>query len=266
MLYVYVSVQNVINKLSNNHAAKLSSELSLAIIVPLLNEIERLPSLVKELDQADADKIIIVDGGSTDGSAEWLQKNWTQPLLDNTKVSDVHRLLINSSAGRAVQMNAGASHSEQDVLLFLHADTVLPQSAKSDVCATPLSQGSEYWGRFNVSFDEQTFSMSVIAFFINWRSRLTGVSTGDQAMFVTRTLFKRVGCFDDIALMEDVALSKKLRKQLKPSSLNSTVTTSARRWKKDGVARTVIKMWWYRLAYFLGVSPDCLANGYRNVR
>ena len=117
-----------------------------------------------------------------------------------------------------------------------------------------------------MSFDEQTFLMSVIAFFINWRSRLTGVSTGDQAMFVTRTLFKRVDCFDDIALMEDVALSKKLRKQVKPSSLNSTVTTSARRWKKDGVARTVIKMWWYRLAYFLGVSPDCLANGYRNVR
>jgi len=162
-------------------------------------------------------------------------------------------------------MNAGAEKAKQDVLLFLHADTMLPNNAKLEI--EKGISGKHLWGRFNVEFDETCLVMRVIAFFINQRSKLSQIATGDQAMFIKRDLFERVGGFDDIALMEDVAMSKKLYKLGNaPYAAKIKVVTSARRWKQNGVIRTVIKMWWYRLAYFLGVSPDSLAQGYRNVR
>lgn len=253
---VYESVQSVINNSSTRIKAGLGSAPSLAIIVPILNEIDRLPLLLKELASINPEKTILVDGGSTDGTLEWLENYFSdQPS---------NQIFIQSAAGRAQQMNAGAEVADQDVLLFLHADTVLPESAKQDIEKT-VSTGFT-WGRFNVAFDEECRVMSVIAFFINVRSRISSISTGDQAMFITREMFLSVNGFDDIALMEDVAMSKKLRKFSKPYALKSRVVTSARRWKQNGVVRTVIKMWWYRLAYFFGASPDSLAQGYRNVR
>jgi len=255
-------VQNVINKPVESHNTRLNAELSLAIIVPLLNEVQRLPSLIKELDQSKAEKIIIVDGGSTDGSVEYLLKH-----LNTASDKGQETLFLESTPGRAVQMNLGAEHSEQDILLFLHADTVLPETVSADLSCVDGNQLDELsWGRFNVAFDESCAVMGVIAFFINWRSRLSGVATGDQAIFVKNSLFKRVGGYDNIELMEDVALSKKLRKFSRPTALKSSVITSARRWKQNGILRTVVKMWWYRFAYFIGVSPASLVNGYRNVR
>ncbi len=257
MHYVYESVQSVINKPDQDVLARHGHVPSLAIIVPILNEIERLPLLLKELASTGSDKVIIVDGGSNDGTLEWLEKYFSDNTQENMQ-------LIQAPSGRARQMNIGAKVVKQDVLLFLHADTVLPSCAKQDVVDT-LSEGF-LWGRFNVAFDEKSHLMSMIAFFINARSRLTGIATGDQAMFMSRELFLEVGGFDDIALMEDVAMSKKMSKLTKSCPLQSKVVTSARRWKKNGVIRTVIKMWWYRLAYFFGVSPDSLAQGYRNIR
>ena len=235
-------------------SARLESNLSLAIIIPVLNEIEQLPSLVAQLNLLKVEQIIIVDGGSKDGSVEWLQKNW---VCQNCE-------LISSSPGRAKQMNLGASVASQDVLLFLHADTILPDNVKGLVC---LSQSQEpYWGRFDVAFDVASFAMQVIAFFMNWRSSISKVATGDQAIFMHHYLFDLVGGFDDIALMEDVAISKKLRLIANPKCVKNKVITSARRWQKNGVMRTVLKMWCYRFAYAIGVSPERLAKGYRNIR
>ena len=257
MHFAYESVQSVINNLAEHSKARLENIPSLAIVVPVLNEIERLPLLLKELVQVEAEHVIIVDGGSTDGSVQWLEKHFAcEPPINTT--------LIQSPSGRAKQMNAGAEKAKQDILLFLHADTVLPVNAKLEI---NTSYAKEFlWGRFDVEFDEPCLAMRLIAFFINMRSKLSKIATGDQAMFIERELFEKVDGFDDIALMEDVAMSKKLYKRSSPYASTARVITSARRWKQNGVLRTVIKMWWYRLAYSLGVSPDSLAQGYRNVR
>lgn len=246
---------SVINKISQNSSAGLgNNRLSLAIIVPILNEVKQLPELVKQLESIGAQRLILVDGGSADGSIEWLKRNWASEK----------NILCQSRAGRAKQMNAGAELAEQDMLLFLHADTVLPIDAKKTVCFSGTLE--QHWGRFDVTFDSQSLMMSLIAFFMNWRSRLTKVATGDQAIFMHRSLFNQVAGFDDIELMEDVAMSKKLRKLSSPLSSNSKVITSARRWRSNGVMKTILKMWCYRFAYFLGVSPNRLAKGYRDVR
>lgn len=220
----------------------------------MLNERDQLPTLVAQIDQIAPEQVVFVDGGSTDGSVEWLQQNWVSPTNQ----------LITSEPGRAKQMNLGASYANQDVLLFLHADTVLPSDAKQVVCVS--KNQAPHWGRFDVTFDLSCIAMKTIALCMNLRSRLTHVSTGDQAMFMHHQLFDRVGGFDDIALMEDVAMSKKLRSLAKPVSSKMKVITSARRWKKHGVIQTVFKMWCYRFAYFVGVSPERLSQGYRNVR
>ena len=250
-------MQSAINNQSVNNAVAPNNTLGLTVIVPMINEKEQLPALVSRLDELAAEQLIFVDGGSTDGSVQWLQQNWESE----------HKQLILSSPGRAKQMNLGASYALHDMLLFLHADTQLPNGAKHAISSrTKGDAGQHFWGRFDVRFDSSSIAMNVIAFFMNWRSRLTGVATGDQAIFMHQHLFDRVGGFDDIALMEDVAMSKKLRKIIAPLTLKDKVMTSARRWQQSGVARTVVKMWYYRLAYFLGMSPERLAQGYRNIR
>lgn len=259
MHFVYESVRSVINNLKTTDNVRLEGDApSLTIIVPVLNEVERLPFLLEELAQVQVDQTIIVDGGSTDGSLQWLDKHFISGETES-------HILIHSDAGRAKQMNAGARQATSDVLLFLHADTVLSKEIKQEVQKAIMKD--HRWGRFNISFDDPSFMMNIIAFFMNVRSKLSQVATGDQAMFIDRSLFEEVSGFDDIALMEDVAMSKKLVKlAYAPYSSSHRVITSARRWKKNGVLRTVVKMWWYRLAYYLGVSPDFLAQGYRNIR
>jgi len=223
-------------------------EAGVSIIVPLLNESAVVPGLIvhlQELVDAGAE-IIIVDGGSHDGTRESLETAGFK--------------LFVSEPGRAKQMNAGAAAASQAWLVFLHADTRLPESWANEL---RLADG---WGRFDVRFDSSSVAMRLIAVSMNARSRLTGVATGDQAMFISRDVFASIGGFPAVPIMEDVAISKTLRQLQSPYCSRARATTSARRWQNNGVVKTVLKMWWYRLAFFVGVSPTKLAGAYDDSR
>jgi rSAM/selenodomain-associated transferase 2 len=158
-------------------------------------------------------------------------------------------------------MNAGANVAKGNLLLFLHADTSLPKEGDR-VMLEKMEEGRRVWGRFDVRLSGKHLLFRVIEWLMNWRSRITGVATGDQAIFVQKELFKTVGGFPDIHLMEDIALSKSLRKHEPPLCLSQRVTTSSRRWEKKGILRTVLLMWFLRLAFFLGIDPKYLAHLY----
>jgi rSAM/selenodomain-associated transferase 2 len=189
----------------------------------------------------------VVDGGSNDAT-----RDIAAPLADR---------VVESPRGRALQMNAGARASSGTVLLFLHADTILPESAASAI-SRALQQGDRGWGRFDVRIDGEHPLLPVVAFFMNLRSRLTGIATGDQAIFVRRGAFEQVGGFPSIPLMEDVAISKALKRLSRPACLRERVVTSGRRWEKRGTLRTILLMWRLRLAYALGTDPARLAQRY----
>ena len=222
-----------------------------SVIVPVFNEIGRLPGLCRQLKRFEFDEVIFVDGGSDDGSWQWLEQN--------SQFKSVQ-----SQPGRARQMNEGAALAKGNVLLFLHADSNLPGNAKQEL-SKAFEKGYQ-WGRFNIQFSEQDWRMKIIAFFINLRSRLSAVATGDQGIFIDAGLFNQIGKYADIPLMEDVALCKKLKKHSKPYCSQANIETSARRWLTNGVIKTVIQMWWFRFAYFVGISPSVLVTQYRNVR
>lgn len=214
--------------------------------MPLLNESAVAQLLIEHLHGLNAEQIIIVDGGSDDNTVELLGQAGFQ--------------VISSSAGRATQMNTGAQHATQSQMLFLHADSRLPSDYKAELAKANV------WGRFNVQFDHPAIPLKVIAFCMNWRSRLSAVATGDQAIFIDSMVFRSVGGFPDIPIMEDVALCKRLRPLCAPFCSKARVTTSARRWLQYGIIKTVLTMWWYRLVYFLGVPPSVIKKGYDDVR
>lgn len=219
----------------------------ISIIMPVLNEAQCLSHLLERLQACRSDgEIIVVDGGSCDDSAEL-----SKPYVDQ---------LVNSLPGRAKQMNAGAAQANFLILLFLHADTVLPENALQEINQA-ISNGAA-WGRFDVQFDCTDWPFKLIARMMNWRSRRTGICTGDQALFVRKSLFDQLGGFPEIALMEDIALSALLKTHSKPYCLKSKVTTAARRWQRHGIIKTILLMWRLRLSYFLGAHPDELARRY----
>lgn len=220
----------------------------LSIIIPVLDEalgiVERLQSL--QALRTQGVELIVADGGSTDGTAAL-----AAPLADR---------ILAAPRGRAAQMNAGAAAGRGRVLLFLHVDTTLPHNALQAVLAS-VDNGAS-WGRFDVRIDGRHPLLRVVEFMMNWRSRLSGMATGDQAIFVRREVFERVGAYPDLPLMEDIALSAALKRLGNPACLRETVITSARRWEVHGVLRTVLLMWWLRAAYFLGADPARLARRY----
>jgi len=219
----------------------------LSIVIPVLNEGPRISAtlaLLAPLRERGCE-VIVVDGGSTDGT----------PALASTGADRV----LTAPRGRASQMNAGAAAACGDVLTFLHADTMLPDKADRLV-EDGLARTGRIWGRFDVQFTNS--ALPLIAAAMNLRSRLTGIATGDQAIFVTRAAFETVGGFPEIALMEDIALSARLKRLSRPLCLVARVTTSPRRWQTQGVVRTVLLMWRLRLAFFLGARPDALARAY----
>jgi len=221
----------------------------LSIVIPALDEAAGIGATLAALAplRAAGHELIVVDGGSRDGTPVA-----AQPLAD--------RVLV-AARGRAVQMNAGAGAASGDVLVFLHADTRLPAGADRAVLDGLAASGTS-WGRFDVRIEGRSPLLALVAWLMNRRSRLTGIATGDQAMFVTRAAFAAVGGFPALALMEDIALSKRLKRVSPPLCLRTRIVTSGRRWESRGVVRTIVLMWWLRLRYFLGASPEHLRRIY----
>jgi rSAM/selenodomain-associated transferase 2 len=222
----------------------------LSIIVPVLNEGLILPLTLEQLlpYRAHGAQVIVVDGGSQDGSMEIARR------------SDV--IVLNSSRGRALQMNAGAQAASGDILVFLHADTELPPNADQLIDGA-LRDSRHVWGRFNVCIKGRLRILAVVSILMNWRSRLTGIATGDQAIFVARSAFEKIGRFPEQPIMEDIELSKRLRALSRPVSLRARVIVSGRRWETHGVWRTIYLMWRLRWAYWRGVPANVLASAYR---
>ncbi|HEX8165539.1 MAG TPA: TIGR04283 family arsenosugar biosynthesis glycosyltransferase [Beijerinckiaceae bacterium] len=224
----------------------------LSIVVPTLDEAEGITAHLAALAplRARGAEVIVADGGSRDGTPEH-----ARPLADR---------ILAAPRGRAAQMNAGAAAAVGDVLLFLHADTRLPADADRLV-AGALAGGRRDWGRFDVAIEGRHPLLAVVAWMMNRRSRATGIATGDQAIFVTAEAFRAAGGYPEIPLMEDVVLSRALRRRSRPACLPARATTSGRRWEERGVVRTILVMWRLRLAFFLGADPRrlALAYGYR---
>jgi rSAM/selenodomain-associated transferase 2 len=219
----------------------VDARLRLSVVVPVLDEAARIRDALQALAplRARGHEVILVDGGSSDGTAEV-----AAGLCDR---------VVNASRGRALQMNAGARAATGDMLLFLHADTRLPAAAEILVFGAPI------WGRFDVRIEGRHPLLKVVAWAMNLRSRLTGIATGDQAIFVRRAAFPG---FPEIALLEDVAFCAMMKRRARPACLRAKVLTSGRRWESRGVLRTIFLMWRLRLMYFFGARPDDLARLY----
>ncbi len=217
----------------------------LSIVVPVLNEEANLTRLGNLCELPAPVEWIVVDGGSSDRSvamAAWADR------------------VVTSAPGRARQMNTGAQVATGTHLLFLHADSVLPEDFAAFM--THVDAVNPAWGFFRVRLSPSSPWLALIGAMMNVRSRLTAVGTGDQGIYVRKSLFDQIGGFPDIALMEDVAISKRLRRLGRPSIWRTTMQTSSRRWRQHGVIRTVVLMWRLRLLYFLGVSPARLHRRY----
>lgn len=221
---------------------------ALCVVVPVLDEADGLADRLRALNRLRerGARVVVVDGGSRDNTLELAREH-----------AD---LAFRAPRGRGAQMNAGAAACPADTLLFLHADTQLPGDA--DALIESALRGRCDWGRFDVRIDSRRLALRVVANAMNLRSRWTGIATGDQALFVRHDLFCAIGGFPDIPLMEDIALSRLLRRHGPPACLRERVITSARRWERHGVLRTIFLMWRLRAAYFLGADPARLALKY----
>jgi rSAM/selenodomain-associated transferase 2 len=222
---------------------------SLSIVIPVLEEAAAIGPALRALAplRGRGVEVVVVDGGSTDGTMRVAAAAGADHVL-------------RAPRGRAAQMNAGARAARGEILLFLHADTALPPSA-DEIVQAALNQGRD-WGRFDVAIAGADPLLAVVAMLMNLRSRLTGVATGDQAVFARRECFFAAGGFPEIPLMEDVALSKALKRIAPPACLRERVVTSGRRWERNGTLRTILLMWRLRLEYALGADPRRLARRY----
>jgi rSAM/selenodomain-associated transferase 2 len=226
---------------------------ALSIVIPVLNEGPDIPAVLSPLQpfRHRGAEIIVVDGGSADDTIDT-----AAPFADQ---------VIAAPRGRASQMNAGAAVSRGQVLLFLHADTRLPPDA-GRLIQDGLRSADRVWGRFDVAIQGRSRLLPAVAYLMNMRSRLSGIATGDQGLFMYRHAFASVGGFPDIPLMEDVAICRALKGLSRPLCLREKAVTSGRRWDQNGAWRTILLMWRLRLAFFLGADPHALARRYGYVR
>jgi rSAM/selenodomain-associated transferase 2 len=235
------------NSLSNNHV--MTKQYLLSIIIPTLNESEHIEKTLKLLQPIRQwSEIIVVDAYSKDST-----QDLALPLAD---------LVIQSEKGRAIQMNTGANHANGEYLLFLHADTLMSTMAQSALFCSLKKQ--PVWGRFDVILSGNTTIFRIISLLMNWRSRLTGIATGDQGIFIQQSHFQKIGQFPNIPLMEDIALSRAICKISRPACISQALITSSRRWETAGSWSTIVLMWRLRLQYFFGTDPDKLARIYQS--
>ena len=222
----------------------------ISVIIPVLNEANNILQVLQPLQKFREKniEIIVVDGGSDDSTLALVE-----PFSDIIEVT---------KKGRARQMNVGAKLARGDIYIFLHADTFLPDNF-IDCIEKAFSDGRSCWGRFDIRLSGSASSLRIVEFFVNFRSRLTGIATGDQAIFVRAQAFRKLGGYQNIPLMEDVALSKVLKQKAPPLCLKEKVLTSSRRWEEFGIWRTIFLMWQLRLAYFFGADPHHLVSKYK---
>ncbi len=237
---------------------------TVSIIIPVLNEAGNLAYLFTNINKLNPkpQQVILVDGGSTDDSIDIIRSFINELMPDNDCKIDWQ--MTESKAGRALQMNTGAALAISEILLFLHADTQLPMDAIESISA---AMKRAEWGRFDVRIDSRQLMLKLVSQMINWRSKLSGIATGDQAIFISQSLFEQIGGYPNQALMEDVELCKQLKgMQLKgiatPARLKNKVITSARRWQQHGTWRTILLMWHLRFDYWRGVSADNIKQRY----
>jgi rSAM/selenodomain-associated transferase 2 len=235
--------------------------MTISVIIPTLNEERTIIATLAHTADLGFDELIVVDGGSLDQ---------TPVLVESYRLSTQSSALsplrlVTAPPGRALQMNKGAKTSGGEILLFLHADTQLPADAKS-LIDTTLADQRMVGGRFDVRFDRPVMWGTIISKMMNCRSRLNGLATGDQALFVRRPIFEQMGGFADIPLMEDIEFSRRLKRAGATAALTATVTTSFRRWEQQGPLRTIFLMWTLRFLYWIGISPSHLVKWYKAVR
>lgn len=233
----------------------------ISVIIPILNEADNLLQLIAHVAELNPppQQVILVDGGSTDNSVDVAQ-TLIEALMNDIQ-STINWQVIESAAGRAMQMNTGAGLATGDILLFLHADTQLPSRAIADIAQAMIRYE---WGRFDVRLDSRNPMLWIVSSMMNGRSRLTGIATGDQAIFIKKLLFEQIDGYPNQPLMEDIELCKRLKNIAKPACSKNKVTTSARRWQQQGTWRTIILMWHLRFDYWRGVSPEILKQRYYN--
>jgi len=221
----------------------------ISIIIPTLNEADSIVSALNRLKpfRMAGHEVIVVDGGSNDETV-----NMARPLTNN---------VITSAPGRALQMNIGAKQATGEVMWFLHADTLVPENAAGLILGVFENQETQ-WGRFDIRLSGKQPLLRLVERLMNLRSRITGIATGDQGIFVRREAFESVGGFAPIPLMEDLDISKRLKKNSWPCCLDTKLVTSSRRWEENGILRTILLMWRLRLAYTLGARPEQLVNHY----
>jgi rSAM/selenodomain-associated transferase 2 len=231
----------------------------ISVIIPTLNEERTIMATLAHTASLGFDELIVVDGGAP--------MRLCARRIYRLSAQSSHSVLYmgERSCGRARQMNEGAKTSGGEILLFLHADTQLPGDAKTMIDTT-LADQRVVGGRFDVRFDRPSMWGTIISRIMNWRSRLSGIATGDQALFVRRPIFEQMGGFADMPLMEDIDFSRRLKRMGATAALSATVTTSFRRWDRHGPLRTILLMWTLRFLYWIGISPSHLVEWYKTVR
>jgi rSAM/selenodomain-associated transferase 2 len=240
-----------------------SIPVTFTVVIPTLNEAGVIEDTLRMTAHLGFEEILVVDGGSSDDTRALVES--VAACAANKDLGSASVRLLSAPAGRARQLNAGAALCTSDALLFLHADTHLPVRARQlmeDAFRDPMVVG----GRFDVSFDHPSIWAHIVSTLMNARSRLTRISTGDQAIFVRRQTFERLSGFADIPIMEDIDFSSRLKRAGKTAAVSERVITSFRRWEQQGPLQTIVLMWSLRFLYWIGVSPHRIARLYAMVR